>query len=181
MRREVAIAPKDAKEVLKTGGGATLLYGSESKKKVEEVLKHSKLIANQESTGTTTANKSEATQQTQQQAQAVQPVQQQQKFTGFRANGNGKGWNNRFFQQPATFANWGMNQPSTWGNTQLGFSGPYNQSWTGLGQQSQATEAISADVKHAKVPETEFRQQPCTDAAAAAMRREEWGKGACGS
>jgi hypothetical protein len=46
MRWEVVIAPKDAKEVLKTGGGATLLYGSESKKKVEEVLKHSKLIAN---------------------------------------------------------------------------------------------------------------------------------------
>ncbi|KAA6357948.1 MAG: hypothetical protein EZS28_046526, partial [Streblomastix strix] len=44
-----------------------------------------------------------------------------------------------------------------------------------------ATEAISADVKHAKVPETEFRQQPCADATAAAMRREEWGERACGS
>ncbi|KAA6359208.1 MAG: hypothetical protein EZS28_045264 [Streblomastix strix] len=52
IRQGVAIAPSDAKEVLKTCGGATLLYGSESKKKVEEVLKHSKLIANQESTGT---------------------------------------------------------------------------------------------------------------------------------
>ncbi|KAA6356208.1 MAG: hypothetical protein EZS28_048266 [Streblomastix strix] len=44
-----------------------------------------------------------------------------------------------------------------------------------------ATEATSADVKHAKVPETKFRQQPCADATASAMRREEWGERACGS
>ncbi|KAA6368804.1 MAG: hypothetical protein EZS28_035671 [Streblomastix strix] len=137
MQREVVIAPKDTKEVLKTGGGATLQYGSESKKKGEEVLKHSKLIANQVSTGTKTAEKSEITQQTQLQAQEVQSAQQQQKFTGFRSNGNGKGWNNRFFQQPATFANWGMNQPSTWGNIQLGFSRLCNQSCTGFEQQTQ--------------------------------------------
>ncbi|KAA6383964.1 MAG: hypothetical protein EZS28_020507 [Streblomastix strix] len=36
MRWEVAISPQDTKEVLKIIGGATLLYGSESKKKVEE-------------------------------------------------------------------------------------------------------------------------------------------------
>ncbi|KAA6370216.1 MAG: hypothetical protein EZS28_034257 [Streblomastix strix] len=138
MQREVVIAPNDAKEVLKTDGGATLLYGCESKKKVEEVLKHSKLIANQESTGSTTAGKSEAIQQTQRQMQAIQPVQKQQKFTGFRSNVNGKGCNKRFFQQPATFANCCMNQPSLWGNAQLGISRPYNQSWTGLGQQSQS-------------------------------------------
>ncbi|KAA6353452.1 MAG: hypothetical protein EZS28_051020 [Streblomastix strix] len=38
IQRQVAIALKDATEVLKTGGGATLLYGSESKKNVKEVL-----------------------------------------------------------------------------------------------------------------------------------------------
>ncbi|KAA6391824.1 MAG: hypothetical protein EZS28_012654, partial [Streblomastix strix] len=108
MRWEVAITPKDAKEVLKIHGGATLLYGSESKMKVEEVLKHSKLISNQESTGTTAAEKNEATQQSQQQAQAEQPTQQQQKFTGFRSNGNSRGCNKKFFQQSAFFANWGM-------------------------------------------------------------------------
>ncbi|KAA6398325.1 MAG: hypothetical protein EZS28_006146 [Streblomastix strix] len=137
MLREEATAPKDAKENLKTDVGVTLLHRSESKKKVEKILRHSKLIANQESTGTTTAGKGEATQQTQRQAQAVQPFQQQQKFAGFRSNSNGKGWNNRFFKQPATFVNWGMNQPNTSVNAQLGYSRPYKQSWTGLGQQLQ--------------------------------------------
>ncbi|KAA6371676.1 MAG: hypothetical protein EZS28_032798 [Streblomastix strix] len=106
MRLEVVIASKDTMEVLKTNGSATLLYGSESKKNVKEVFNSSKLIANQESTGITTAGKSEAAQQSQQQVQAIQPTQQKQKFTGFRTNGNGSGWNNKFFQQPATFANW---------------------------------------------------------------------------
>lgn len=46
MRWGVAIAPKDAKDVLETSGSATLLYENKSKKKVEKVLKHSKLIAN---------------------------------------------------------------------------------------------------------------------------------------
>ncbi|KAA6356258.1 MAG: hypothetical protein EZS28_048215, partial [Streblomastix strix] len=71
----------------------------------------------------------------------------------------------------------GMNQPSTWGNTQLGFSRPYNQSWTGLEQQSQ--EATSADVKYAKVSEAELGQQLCASVTAAAVRRKEWGKRAC--
>ncbi|KAA6328841.1 MAG: hypothetical protein EZS28_053674 [Streblomastix strix] len=105
MRFEVVTAPKDAKEGLKTTEGATLLYGSELKKKIEEELKYSKLIINQESTGTTTTRKSEATQQSQQQVQAIQPTHQQQMFTGLRSNGNDKGWNNKFFEQPATFAN----------------------------------------------------------------------------
>ncbi|KAA6323735.1 MAG: hypothetical protein EZS28_054279, partial [Streblomastix strix] len=151
----------------------------ESKKKVVEVLQHSKLIANQESMGTTTIGKSEATQQSSQQAQAIQSAQQLQKFAGFRSNGNWKGWNNRFFQQPAPFANCGINQPSTWGNTQLGFSSLNNQSWTERGQQQQ--EAASTDDEHAKVPETELGQQPRTGVTIAAVRREEWGERACGS
>ncbi|KAA6392582.1 MAG: hypothetical protein EZS28_011889 [Streblomastix strix] len=38
MLLEVMITLKNAKEVLMSGGGATLLYGSESKKKVKEYV-----------------------------------------------------------------------------------------------------------------------------------------------
>ncbi|KAA6392243.1 MAG: hypothetical protein EZS28_012229 [Streblomastix strix] len=38
MRREIAIAPKDAQEVLKTGGGATLLYCHSWKQYVDAII-----------------------------------------------------------------------------------------------------------------------------------------------
>ncbi|KAA6403404.1 MAG: hypothetical protein EZS28_001066 [Streblomastix strix] len=84
-----------------------------------------------------TSGKSEATLSSQQQVQAVQLTQQQQKFTGLRSNGNGRGWNNRFFQLPSLFLRSGrMNQHSILdNNTQQGFLWPYTQTWTELVQQ----------------------------------------------
>ncbi|KAA6373482.1 MAG: hypothetical protein EZS28_030991 [Streblomastix strix] len=49
-RREVAIVPSSAKKALLTGGGLTILLGSESKAIVAEALKSSKLIAAQQTT-----------------------------------------------------------------------------------------------------------------------------------
>ncbi|KAA6368127.1 MAG: hypothetical protein EZS28_036345 [Streblomastix strix] len=147
IQREVAIAPKDAKEVQKTSGGASLLYGSKSKKKVEVVLKHSKLIANQESTGNATAGKSNATQLSQQQVQAVFPTQQQQKFTGFRSNA--------MLHQAIQFE-----LDRTWITIAGQFMATISISRTLL-----ATEATGTNEEHAKVSETEW-----------ATRHQIWGK-----
>ncbi|KAA6315053.1 MAG: hypothetical protein EZS28_055478, partial [Streblomastix strix] len=44
-----------------------------------------------------------------------------------------------------------------------------------------ATDATSTNDEHAKVPQTEFGQQPCASLTAAAVRREEQGERSCGS
>ncbi|KAA6365867.1 MAG: hypothetical protein EZS28_038606 [Streblomastix strix] len=49
-RQELAIVPQIAREVLKSGGGVTTLLGYESRKKVEDVMKHAKLISTKENT-----------------------------------------------------------------------------------------------------------------------------------
>ncbi|KAA6367317.1 MAG: hypothetical protein EZS28_037157, partial [Streblomastix strix] len=48
-RREVAVAPKDAKRILSGGGGITSLFGDESKRILAEVVKTQRLIDSQRS------------------------------------------------------------------------------------------------------------------------------------
>ncbi|KAA6387218.1 MAG: hypothetical protein EZS28_017253 [Streblomastix strix] len=172
IQREVAIAPKDAKEVLQTGGGATLLYGSESKKKVEEVLKHSKLIANLESSGTTAAGKNEATQQSQQQKLEQQILLISSNLCEL--------WHE--LTEYLEYCTAGLLETIqleldwTWVPIARQFMATVLISRTSL-----ATKATGTNDEHAKVPETEFGQQPCAGATATAVRREKWNERACGS
>ncbi|KAA6376490.1 MAG: hypothetical protein EZS28_027982, partial [Streblomastix strix] len=175
MQREVAIALKDAKEVLKTCGGATLLYGSESKKKIEEVIKYSKLIANQESTGTTTAGKNEATQQSQRQAQA-QRLEQQILLT--TRNLCELVYELTEYKKQYTVGLLEAIQLDL-DRTKVTIAGQF-MAIVLISRTLLATEATGTNDEHAKVPETEFGQQPCAGATAAAVRREEQGERACG-
>ncbi|KAA6395789.1 MAG: hypothetical protein EZS28_008684 [Streblomastix strix] len=193
MRRKVVIATKDAKEVLKTSGGATLLYWSESKKKVEEVLKHSKLIANQENAGTATAGKSEAMQvnitvgaggitgpitvevywlQVQWQWEGLE---QQILLTTSNLCELGQELAKYMGQYTARlFMAIQQELKLTWVTIAVQFMAIVSISRTLL-----ATEATGTNNQHNKISETELGQQPRVSIAAAALRCQKWGERAC--
>ncbi|KAA6367577.1 MAG: hypothetical protein EZS28_036895, partial [Streblomastix strix] len=151
----------------KISGGAKILHGSESKKKIEEIFKHSKLKVNQENIE---VHKLQVQQQRQGLDQQIlltiinfcELEQELAKYMGQFIAG--------LFQAVQ------LEQVRTWVTIAVQIMVTVSISRTLL-----ATEATGTNDEHDKVPETEFGQQPCASLTAAAVRCKEWGERVCGS
>ncbi|KAA6392863.1 MAG: hypothetical protein EZS28_011607 [Streblomastix strix] len=136
-RREVAVVPSSAKEALLTGGGLTLLLGSESKAIVAEALKSSKLISSQQTTNIQQIADDKTQQVQQQQVPFMNTFQQNQRqfnnrkfgrrfpnfgasnsqFVPFNSQNNYGQWGNQWQQLPG----WSQ-QANGWGTIQAGYN-----------------------------------------------------------
>ncbi|KAA6388972.1 MAG: hypothetical protein EZS28_015498 [Streblomastix strix] len=136
-RREVAVVPSSAKEALLTGGGLTLLLGSESKAIVAEALKSSKLIAAQQTTNIQQIADNKMQQVQQQQVPFMNTFKQNQRqfnnrkfgrrfsnfgasnnqFVPFNSQNNNGQWGNQWQQLP----DWSQ-QANGWGTIQAGYN-----------------------------------------------------------
>ncbi|KAA6364734.1 MAG: hypothetical protein EZS28_039741, partial [Streblomastix strix] len=138
-RRELAIVPQIAREVLKSGGGVTTLLGDESRKKVEDVMKHAKLITTKENTPSTPGP-----------VNTVNELQLQQQVPLFnrRFHYQGRFRGNRAQGSFVPFNSWGYNQyqpnqnsqRNLWPETSITWQQP-SQMWSygqgGLGNTQQ--------------------------------------------
>ncbi|KAA6400394.1 MAG: hypothetical protein EZS28_004083 [Streblomastix strix] len=149
-RREVAVVPSGAKEALLTGGGLTLLLGSESKAIVAEALKSSKLISTQQTSNIQQVTDDKTQQLQQQQVPFMNNFQQNQRYF------NNKKFNRRFsnfntpvnqfvpYNSQTNYGQWGNQQQqlpgwnqqmSGWGNFQPGYNPNMSQAFQQQQQQ----------------------------------------------